>query len=177
MKPGKLSLLLIFTFVFVILVTGGIPASAQTSTQGAITGTTTDASGAVVPGTTVTIVNDATNSRIVLQSNANGDFLAPLLEPGSYTVTFSSPGFQTFIAQKVLVQVSQSTKLSAQLRVGETSTRVEVTSDAPLTDTVSPDFSSNLNSARSKIFPSTTAAGRASRCHPGVTVTPAALDW
>ena len=171
MKPGKLSLLLIFTFVFVILVTGGIPGTAQTATQGAITGTTTDASGAVVPGTIVTIVNDATNNRTVLHSNGNGDFVAPLLEPGSYTVTFSSPGFQTFIAQKVLVQVSQSTKLSAQLHVGETSARVEVTADAPLTDTVSPQFSSNINTRALENIPVNNRRWSAlALMTPGVTV-------
>ena len=66
---------------------------AQTTTQGAITGTAIDPTGAILSNATVKIVNDATNIETVLQSNATGAFSAPLLDPGTYTVTHQQPWF------------------------------------------------------------------------------------
>src|SRR5580693_3318463 len=59
--------------------------SAQTSTQGAIAGTSVDASGGSVPAAKVTIHNEATGFTLDLISDSSGFFKAPLLEPGTYT--------------------------------------------------------------------------------------------
>jgi hypothetical protein len=118
----------------------------QTSTQGAITGDAMDSTGALVPNATVRIVNDATSAETVLHSNGSGVFSAPLLEPGTYTVTISNPGFGSYQAKNVVVQVGQATRLDATLRAGGAETMVEVTAQAPVIDSESPSFSSNINS-------------------------------
>ena len=128
------------------LVAAASTLQAQTTTQGAIAGTTTDASGAIVQNATVKIVNSATNLETVLQSNSSGDFTAPLLDPGSYTVTITSNGFSTYHETRVIVQVGQSTTLEVHLQPGSAESTVEVTGAAPVIDSVSPDFSSNINS-------------------------------
>src|ERR1700722_18754864 len=86
-------------------------AYAQSTTQGAIAGTVEDASEAVISNADVTIHNDGTNAELHLKADASGYFIAPLLEPGTYTVTITAPNFGTVIDSKVLVQVGQLTSL------------------------------------------------------------------
>jgi hypothetical protein len=123
----------------------GIATYAQSTTQGAIAGTAEDATGAVISAATITIHNDATNAEQHLTADSSGYFKAPLLEPGSYTVTVASPNFKEYRASKVTVQVGQVTTLEPKLTVGGSDQVVEVTGEAPVLNFESPDFSSNLN--------------------------------
>jgi len=133
-------------FVAVLGLLAAAPALlAQTTTQGAIAGTVSDNTGAVLPNAVVKIVNDATNNESVLHSNATGDFTAHLLEPGTYTVVVNVTGFSTYRAKQVIVQVGQTTTLEVKLRPGAESSSVEVTAEAPVIDTSSPEFYSNIN--------------------------------
>src|SRR6516225_5493381 len=54
--------------------------------RGSILGRVTDASGAIVPGVAVAAVNEATNVPSAARSNAEGNFIVSLLDPGVYTV-------------------------------------------------------------------------------------------
>ncbi|NYF78730.1 TonB-dependent receptor [Granulicella arctica] len=134
--------------VAVALVVAGLtvaPMFGQSSTQGAIGGTVFDTTGAVIGQASVTIHNDATNAEIHLTADASGYYKAPLLEPGTYTVTVNSSGFSESKTTKVGVQVGQLTEISPKLATGESSSVVEVTASAPILNFDSPDFSSNLN--------------------------------
>src|SRR3984885_8821709 len=129
--------------VILCLVTG--LALAQSSTQGAIGGTVFDTTNAVVPAAKVTIHNDATNAEIHLAADGSGYFNAPLLEPGTYTVTISASGFNPYRANNVVVQVGQLTSFMPHLEAGSTSTTVEVTAETPVLNFESPDLSTVLN--------------------------------
>jgi hypothetical protein len=118
---------------------------AQSSTQGAIGGTVFDTTGAVIGSASVTIHNNGTNAEIHLTADGSGYFKAPLLEPGSYTVTVSSPGFSDSKTNQVTVQVGQLTDVSPKLVTGASTSVVEVTAEAPVLNFDSPDFSANLN--------------------------------
>jgi hypothetical protein len=124
---------------------GTVTLNAQTSTEGSIAGTVTDPAGAVVPNVAITIHNMGTNAEIKLISDASGFFKAPLLEPGTYKVTFAAPGFATYHADNVIVQVGQVTSILPRLTVGASSASVEVTELAPVLNLESPDFSDSLN--------------------------------
>ena len=124
---------------------GTVALHAQTSTEGSIAGTVTDPSGAVVSGAAVTIHNMGTNAEIKLTTDASGFFKAPLLEPGTYRVTFSAPGFSTYRADNVIVQVGQVTSLLPHLAIGASSSSIEVVEQAPVVNLESPDFSASLN--------------------------------
>ena len=65
---------------------GPVSLKAQTSTQGGVTGTVTDPSGAVVPGAAITIQNKATNAIAQAKTDGSGFFNVPLLDPGDYRV-------------------------------------------------------------------------------------------
>ena len=117
---------------------------AQSSTQGAIGGTVFDATNAVVPKASVTVHNDGTNQDIQLTADDSGFFKAPLLEPGSYTVTTTAAGFEAH-KDTVIVQVGQVTNVAPHLGVTGTAESVSVTADVPVLNFDSPDFQSNIN--------------------------------
>jgi len=124
---------------------GTVALNAQTSTQGSIAGTVLDPSGAVVSSASVTIHNMGTNAEIKLTSDASGFFKAPLLEPGTYKVTFAAPGFSAYVADNVIVAVGQVSSLTPHLKVGASSSSVEVIEQTPVLNLESPDFSASLN--------------------------------
>jgi hypothetical protein len=119
---------------------------AQSTSQGAITGTVFDSTDAVLPDATVTIHRDATNAEQIVRSDSGGNFNAPLVEPGTYTVTVSAAGFGTVTEKDVIVQVGQPTTLLPHLATGSTNTTVQVSAQAPILNFQAPDFAENINS-------------------------------
>ncbi|HZL27553.1 MAG TPA: TonB-dependent receptor [Acidobacteriaceae bacterium] len=117
---------------------------AQSSTQGAISGTVEDATSAVVPNAKVVIRNDGTNAEKVLTSDASGYFNAPLIEPGVYTVTVTAASFGTVTETHVTVQVGQLTTVMPRLSAGSEEQKVTVSADAATLNFQSPDFSAEV---------------------------------
>src|SRR6185437_10262677 len=120
-------------------------ALAQSTTQGAIAGTVMDASGAAVPSAAVTVHNTGTNADIHLTGDTSGYFKAPLLDPGTYTVTITAQGFGTDTETGVGVVVGQITTLSPKLKAGSESTTVSVSADAVQLNFETPDMTATLN--------------------------------
>src|ERR1700735_2840481 len=108
-------------------------ASAQTS-QGRILGTVTDASGAVVTNARVTIANTATNVTRLLQTNSAGEYSAPALHTGMYTVTAESAGFKKAASTPVLLEVSREVRVDLKLQPGAISETMVVTAEGELAD-------------------------------------------
>ncbi len=131
----------------VILIAGwfGPAARAQSTTAGAIAGTVFDQSGAVIGGAAVDIHNLATNAFIHLSADGSGFFKAPLLQPGTYAVTFSARGFSNYRADAVVVQVGQTTSLEPHLAIAGGSTSVVVTEQTPVLNLESPAFSDTMS--------------------------------
>ena len=75
------------------------------------TGAVTDATGAAVAGSTITITNLATNVARVVTSNSAGLYAAPGLPPGTYSLRVSTTGFRSEIVNSIEVQVGQVAKL------------------------------------------------------------------
>ncbi len=120
---------------------------AQSSTQGAVSGTVTDASNAVLPNAPVKLKSLDKGFTEDAASNAQGVYSFPLVSPGSYQVEVAVSGFKTFSA-KFSVQVGQTTTVNAKLEVGTLGTTVEVSGAAPLLEVESADmltaFDANL---------------------------------
>lgn len=117
----------------------------QSAVDGAIGGTVQDATGSVIPGATVVIHENATNAEQKVVADSAGLFRAVHLQPSTYTVTVTAQGFGTFKANQVVVEVGLLTDLSPKLSAGGTSETVNVTGEAPVMNTTSPDFANVIN--------------------------------
>ena len=107
--------------------------SAQSS-QGRISGQVTDSTGGVIANAGVTIENLGTHVKRVLATNAAGEYVAPALEPGFYSITVEAKGFSKVIRGRVQIEVANDLKISFELKPGTISQTVEVKDEAPLTE-------------------------------------------
>src|SRR5579872_4458015 len=100
----------------------------------AISGTTTDPTGAVVPGTQVTAVQTSTGTTSRTQSNESGFYQLPNLPVGTYTLRVEHAGFQAYIQEGIVLQVDQAATINVVLKVGSQTESVTITGEAPLVD-------------------------------------------
>lgn len=97
--------------------------------SGTILGTVTDASGAAVPGATVTVVNTGNNATYTATTDKQGGYAVAQLPGGTYQITISHPDFKEAVIQGVEVHVSTDTREDATLTVGAVSQKVTVTAN------------------------------------------------
>ena len=103
-----------------------IAATAQNIT-GSIAGTVKDPSGAVVPNATVTVTNTDTGVTVrTLKTDAAGNYSAPLLPIGHYTVAIEAAGFRRFVQEKIELNVNDKLTVNAELPVGASGETVTV---------------------------------------------------
>lgn len=121
-----------------------------------ITGSVRDASGAIVPRASVTIVNEQTNVTQSQLSNSAGQFVFPLLQEGVYSVETSAEGFVTNRTTGVTVAPSQSVRLDVELTVSAVETVVEVAADAARLQTESTSVSGALGTKAIDSIPNIT---------------------
>jgi hypothetical protein len=119
MKPSRM---LVRLAALVALCSG--PALAQDTAQ--ITGTVQDPSGAIVSGAQVTVVNAGIGLTRATTTNTDGAYLAPGLPAGTYDLSVTAPGFKTFQAKKIIVQVAEKARVEVTLQVGQVSETVSV---------------------------------------------------
>jgi hypothetical protein len=122
------------TFVAAALLMAPMMAQVQ---SGRIVGTVYDPNRAVVPNAKVVITNTATNQPHTLTTSSTGDFVMTPVDPGVYRVEVTAPGFGTAAINNVEVIVGQSARVDVELKLGDTSTRIEVTAAAALLNTES----------------------------------------
>src|SRR6266478_4578578 len=111
-----------------------IPANAQTF-RGAINGTVTDPSGAVVPEAHVKATNKATGLDYALESTSDGQFAFQDLPVGTYKVSVMANGFPTLEVDNILVSQGAIYTLNAGMKIAQQSTTVEVSAAALTLDT------------------------------------------
>ena len=102
-----------------------------------LTGTITDAAGAVVPNASVKAINEATNVEATAVANGEGRYLFPNLRPGTYRVVATAQGFKQAVSSGIELQVNQAARLDIQLTVGAVTEQVNVTAEAPMLETES----------------------------------------
>jgi hypothetical protein len=120
-----------------------ITAFAQ-SASATLSGTVADEHGAVIPGVTITVTNNATGAQRQTTTNGEGYFVVPLLPPSRYQITAQNQGFTTVRIPEVVLNVGDRKALLVRLRAGEVSAVVQVTDEAPLINE-SPSVSSTVN--------------------------------
>ena len=118
-------------FVVLLAVFFTLPAWSQVDT-GSITGTVTDASGAVLSGAKVSLTNEATGASLSTTTGADGVYNFSPVRIGNYKLEASSTGFKTGVQTHVVVDVSARVLSNFQLQPGSVTETVEVTSAAPV---------------------------------------------
>src|ERR1700735_1914193 len=128
--------------VFLVLCLAG-SGRAQNSNAGDIRGTVTDATGAMIPGVNVTILDVDTGVTKELTTTAAGLYDAVSILPGKYKITFSKDGFDKYVRDGITLEVGLLT-VNARLTVGTAQQQIEVTAEATLLKTETGEQSTSL---------------------------------
>jgi hypothetical protein len=149
------------------------PALVAQTSQGKILGTVVDPSGAVLAQANVTITNTATGVRRSVVTTGAGEYVAPNLDPGTYTITAQAPGFKKSLSTPVLLEVSREVRVDLKLQPGAISEMVEVTAEGTLIDATDTTLNGVLSNKAINELP---LQGRDFQnllpLHPGVQRTP-----
>jgi len=124
-------------FVLFLLVLAFVVTTNAQTFRGSINGTVTDPSGASVPGATVKATESATNIDHTTVTSSEGQFAFQDLPLGIYKVTVTASGFPTYSLDKVEVVAGQIHTVAIALKIGQSSTVVEVSAAAVTLDTAS----------------------------------------
>ena len=135
----------------VLWITAGL-ASAQ-SFQGGLRGSVKDAQG-VIPGVTVTLLNEANGVTRDTVSNASGEYSFPAVDPSTFTVKAAVQGFKTFERKGIRIGTQQFVTLDITLEVGQLEESITVTADAPLIETSNASHSEVIDSKTLEALPS-----------------------
>ena len=120
---------------------------------GTILGTIADSTGAVVPNARVTIINDNTGVRDVVQSNDAGIYIRPALQPGTYTVEVEASGFKKAVQRNILVTAGDRVQANILLEVGQITESVEVSAAPPALQTESTIIGQTIQSRNTSELP------------------------
>ena len=132
LQNRRVTLILASLFAMVVFLA---PHARAQQTLGGITGTVTDASGAVVVNATVALTGDQTKLTRTVTTNASGTYLFVNLPIGPYTLTFTQAGFQSQTNPAISVQANRTATLNVELKVGNISESITV-EETPLLNSV-----------------------------------------
>ncbi len=112
-----------------------LPILLHAQATGTINGSAFDASGALIPGATVTVTNIGTNQTRSATTDDSGNYVIPLLPVGRYSVRVEKEGFAPFVHSDVTLQVNTTVQVNATLDVKGTVEQVSVTGTATMVQT------------------------------------------
>ncbi|HET8548969.1 MAG TPA: carboxypeptidase-like regulatory domain-containing protein, partial [Bryobacteraceae bacterium] len=121
--------------------------------SGTILGSVHDASGAVVARAPVTITNNDTGLTRTVQTDDSGDYTAPSLPPGSYTVAVQMEGFKRISLTNLQLGVDQKLRVDVTLQLGTVTETVTVEAAAPVVKTDSSELGDTVTEHQIKDLP------------------------
>jgi len=145
----------LLTLCFVLFAVRGAWAQANAG----ITGTVTDASGAVIPDANVTITNEGTSVSTKAVTTGSGTYAVTGLTPGAYTVTVEKTGFKKSVQNHVNVEVTVNATVPITLTTGAATETVQVDAQAITLNTTQPQIGSTIEPTVVKSLP-TAVGGR-----------------
>ncbi|MBM3782148.1 MAG: TonB-dependent receptor [Acidobacteria bacterium] len=125
------------------LVAVGVSDAAAQRTTGDIRGVVTDASGAVLPGVTVTLRGASVQGTPIAVTNESGVYRFPNLAPGTYEVTAELAGFATKTQTGIPVALGATQEVPVQMSVSTQQETITVTAEAPVVDSASTQVATN----------------------------------
>ena len=154
----------IWLIMLILLVSGAI--AQESAVKGAIAATVTDQQGAVVSDAKITVTGPIGSKTYTTDSS--GQFIAPLLTLGKYSVKIERQGFKPAVVNGVDVVTGKTTTLAIKLEVGTTGETIEVRADAVAVDTTSTAVGTNLNDDFYNSVPVARSVGSLFSAAPGV---------
>jgi hypothetical protein len=127
---------------------------AQNTNSGDIRGTAMDATGAVIPGVTVTVKDIDKGVVKIFQTDGAGLYDTGSIVPDHYVVTFNKSGFSTFERGPITLDVSTQT-IDGELKVGQDTQRIVVNTDLPLLSTETGSLDATLSADTISQLPQT----------------------
>jgi hypothetical protein len=122
-----------------------VPAWAQQGTT-ELRGKVTDPQGALLPGVTVTVKNQATGMYRETVSGEDGSFIASGLVPGVYEIAAELQGYKKFTRRDLQLEVGKTASIDLKLEVGSLEETVNVSAESPLVDVTSKEIGGNITS-------------------------------
>jgi Carboxypeptidase regulatory-like domain/TonB-dependent Receptor Plug Domain len=126
---------------------------AQLSTTAQVNGAVTDSSGAVVPDASVAALNNDTKVVTNTHSNGDGTWVLTGLPAGSYTITVSKQGFESFKAAELVLHPATVSTVNATLIPGQVGTQVSVVATAAEVQTTTAEVSNLVSQAQIETLP------------------------
>jgi hypothetical protein len=105
------------------------------STTGSINGKVLDSSAAVLPGVTVTATSPSLMGVQTAVTGTDGLYRFPALPPGTYSLTFELPGFNTLKRENIVIAMAFTATVNVELQVASLQETVTVTGESPVIDT------------------------------------------
>jgi len=141
--------------VFATLLALSLPSAAGAQVQGTVAGNVKDASGAVLPGVTVEVSSPALIEKVrSAVTDGSGQYRIVNLPPGTYSVSFSLPGFSTVKRDALDVSVNFTSTVDAEMKVGSVEETITVTGESPMVDIQSATLTRTATSQAFKEIPS-----------------------
>ena len=136
----RLTAFIIFAFASLTWAQGG-----GASSTGTIQGRVTDAQGAVLPGVTVTATSPALIQPQTTVSSDTGNYRFPAVPPGTYTLTFDLPGFNSVKREGIQITLGFTASVPVTLQLATLQETVTVTGESPVIDTTTTRIQQNFN--------------------------------
>src|SRR6185436_19790950 len=136
--------------------------------QGRLTGTVSDAQGAVLPGVTVTATSPSQIGARTTVTEADGKYLFPGMPSGTYKLTFELQGFRKIERDNITVVLGQTIAADAQMQIGGLAESLTVTADSPVVDVSTTKIGTSLKGEALIAIPNSTDVWGALAEAPGV---------
>jgi hypothetical protein len=139
-------------FISVFILLSGILTSApigwaQSTTYGQLRGQITDSSGALISNATIVLKSIGTGATQSIKTNSAGLYEFSFLQPGSYSITASAPGFRS-VARNVTISLGSAVAADMRLEVGVANTTIEVNEEPSALETENANLDVNFNAAQ-----------------------------
>lgn len=145
---------------------------------GRISGVITDQSGGVLAGATVTVLDVERGIPRTLTTDQSGQYVAPNLLPGKYTVRAEFKGFKTVERQSIALEVGQDIHVDLSLQTGDQTQTITVTEELPLVETTNATLGGTITNTTINDLP---MMGRSYQnlltLRPGMMIYPGGGGW
>src|SRR5215475_11345814 len=140
------------TLVLIILSCGR--AAFSQGFQGGLRGQAIDPGGAIIPGVEVQLINVDTNATRMSVTNEQGQYNFSAINPGSYKIKATLPGFKTFERQGLTIGTQEFQTIDIKLEVGAVTEEVQVTAESPILETSNASTGASLDAVALEALPS-----------------------